>query len=214
MCAVIWIVLIGLLVPTVFQRARIRMPKKNLIIAIFIMAYFLSGNFRDAQWHGRPIHFIIGAFFFTFFIGLDEDLFSRGLVFGLLEKYGIGVAAAIQAIHFGALHFTNYIWGGQSFSYTAAQMLDAAAFGYLCCGLMLLTGSIWVPILFHGLSDFPLQMQTQHDFTVQVTGAPDWGGTILDAAMMASVAAVLIGMKSPWAIERSKKVLSHFGLVE
>ena len=93
-------------------------------------------------------------------------------------------------------------------------MVNAAAFGYLCCGLMLLTGSIWVPILFHGLSDFPLEMQSQSDFTAQVTGSPDWAGTLVDTAVMVAVAAVLVGMSSPRIRERAKSLLGYFGLVE
>jgi membrane protease YdiL (CAAX protease family) len=213
-CALLWLVFMRVLTPGALPRLRIRVNKKRFLITILIIAYFISGSFYQAHWAGSSLLNILSGLMFALFIGLNEDLFSRGLIFGLLEKYGIAMAAALQALHFGLLHFGNYVWGGQSLSYTSAQIVDAAAFGYLCCGLMIFTGSIWVPILFHGLSDFPMQLTSQAAFTAQVTGSPEWAGTLLKAALMVVVGAILIEMHSPKSFAPATAILRKFQLID
>ena len=214
MCALLWLLIIRLFTPSVKSRLTLRMSRKRLIAACIVIAFFVTPNFRGASWAGNSLVNILSALLFALFIGLNEDLFSRGFIYGLLERYGVAVASVIQAIHFGALHFTNYVWGGQSLSYTSAQMVNAAAFGYLCCGLMIFTGSIWVPILLHGLSDFPLELQSQAAFTAQVTGGADWYGTVVEALLMIVVGWLLIyGPRSAWQ-KRLEPVLDWAGLVD
>jgi membrane protease YdiL (CAAX protease family) len=78
------------------------------------------------------------------------------------------------AIHFGLLHLGNIIWGGQSAANTLAQAVSTGAFGFLAVALMIFSGSIWVPILMHGLADFPMQFETGAQYTKIVTGGADW----------------------------------------
>ena len=158
--------------------------------------------------------FILSALVFSLFIGLNEDLLSRGFFFGILEKYGMWTATIISSVQFGLLHLTNFYYGGQSFDYTAGQMVNAGAFGFLCCALMIFTGSIWVPIVFHGLSDFPLMMQSEVAFKAQVTGGADWFGTLVEAGLMIVVALVLITWRRNALGDRALGVLRKFDLVD
>ena len=135
---------------------------------------------------------ILQGLVFALFIGIDEEFFSRGFIYACLEGYGVLVATVISSIHFGLLHLGNIPWGGQSVSYTLAQVLSATAFGYLAVGLMLYTGSIWIPILLHGLSDSPMQFEGAVHYTKIVTGHPDWAGTIGHAVIYVAIGWVLI----------------------
>lgn len=135
---------------------------------------------------------ILQGLVFALFIGIDEEFFSRGFIYASLEGYGVLVASAISSIHFGLLHLGNIAWGGQSVSYTLAQVISASAFGYLALGLMLFTGSIWIPILLHGLSDSPMQFEGAVHYTKIVTGHPDWAGTIGSAVIYVAIGWILI----------------------
>jgi membrane protease YdiL (CAAX protease family) len=196
------------------DRMKARVPWRRLLAAGFVIFFFVSPNFRNATWSGNSLLFILSALLFSLFIGLNEDLLSRGFFYGILEKYGMWTAAIISSVQFGLLHLTNFYYGGQSFDYTAGQMVNAAAFGFLCCALMIFTGSIWVPIVFHGLSDFPLMMQSEVAFKAQVTGGADWYGTVVEALLMLIVGWLLIyGPRSAWQ-KRLEPVLEWAGMID
>lgn len=213
-CALIWVALIWFFTPHVFSRFTVRVPRRRLLIALFVIFFFVSPNFRAAGWHGNSLLFIASALLFAICIGLNEDLLSRGFFFGVLEKYGVWAAAIISSLQFGALHLTNFYYGGQSFDYTAGQMVNAAAFGFLCCALMLFTGSIWAPVLFHGLSDFPLMMQSQVAFRAQVTGGADWLGTLVEGGLMVIVGVILMTATGLWRAGVTKRALRALDLIE
>jgi membrane protease YdiL (CAAX protease family) len=213
-CAVLWIGLIWRFTPQVLDRMKARVPLRRLLGAGFVIFFFVSPNFRNATWHGNSIRFILSALLFSLFIGLNEDLLSRGFFYGILEKYGMWAAAIISSIQFGLLHLTNFYYGGQSFDYTAGQMVNAGAFGFLCCALMIFTGSIWVPIILHGLSDFPLMIQSEEAFKAQVTGGADWLGTFMEAGLMVTVGFALIGWNKNGFGARGATLLRKFDLID
>ena len=213
-CAVLWIGLIRFFAPHALLRLKARVPLPRLVGALCVIGFFVSPNFRNATWSGNSMLFILSALVFSLFIGLNEDLLSRGFFYGILEKCGMWTAVIVASVQFGLLHLTNFYFGGQSFDYTAGQMVNAAAFGFLCCALMIFTGSIWVPIVFHGLSDFPLMMQSEVAFKAQVTGGADWTGTLVEAGLMLVVALVLLRWNSYSLGERSMRLLRKFDLVD
>ncbi len=213
-CAALWVGLIWRFAPHVLVRMKTRVPLRRLLGAGFVIFFFVSPNFRNATWSGNSILFILSALLFSLFIGLNEDLLSRGFFYGILETYGMWTSVIVSSVQFGMLHLTNFYWGGQSFDYTAGQMVNAAAFGFLCCALMIFTGSIWVPIVFHGLSDFPLMMQSEVAFKAQVTGGADWLGTLVEAGLMIVVALVLISSRGLWFASRTQKLLRSMDLID
>ena len=178
--AVLWLAIIWALKPRMFKRLFIVRNPVRFLGGFGIVLFLTLPQLIHTPYKGHSIWQILEGFVFALFIGIDEELFSRGLIFGFLDKYGIPVAAIVSSAHFGLLHLGNAVWGGQSFAYTVGQALDAGAFGYLACGLMLYSGTIWMPILLHGISDFPMQMVTSAQFTHQVTGGFDWIATIAD----------------------------------
>jgi membrane protease YdiL (CAAX protease family) len=213
-CAVLWIGLIRFFAPHALPRLKARVPLPRLVGALCVIGFFVSPNFRNATWTGNSMLFILSALAFSLFIGLNEDLLSRGFFYGILEKYGMWTAVIVSSVQFGLLHLTNFYFGGQSLDYTAGQMVNAAAFGFLCCALMIFTGSIWVPIIFHGLSDFPLMMQSEVAFKAQVTGGADWLGTLVEAGLMIVVALVLISSRGLWFAAQTQKLLRSMDLID
>ena len=56
------------------------------------------------DYRGVGLAQIFESFVFALFIGIDEDLFSRGFAFGVIERYGVWIAAILSSLQFGLLH--------------------------------------------------------------------------------------------------------------
>ena len=105
----------------------------------------------------------------TFLVGIFEEFLFRGIVFRGFEKVrGPVVAFVVSSVLFGAMHYVNWI-GGQSLGTTHIQVLHAGAAGLLYAGLMLKTGTIWVPVLYHGLWDCIVSVNQ----TIAMIAAPE-----------------------------------------
>ena len=166
------------------------------------------------DYRGVGLAQIFESFVFALFIGIDEDLFSRGFAFGVLERYGVWVAAILSSLQFGLLHLGNIVWGGQSAVYTIGQAINAGAFGFLAAALMVYSGTILVPILMHGLCDMPMQFETTAQYTKKVTGNGDWVSVIGDLAIYSAVGWVLIVLSDPSKKERLMHLARKFGLLD
>jgi membrane protease YdiL (CAAX protease family) len=191
--------LIGIyfLCPGVLKRFKFSGDIKRVGISLLIVAYLIG----PALWHtnnrGATIAQVFESFLLALFIGIEEDFFARGYVFGVLERYGVWFAAIVSSVIFGLSHLTNIVWGHQSAAYTLAQAVSAGAFGFLAVGLMLFSGTIWVPILMHGLNDFPMQFDTEIQYAKMVTGGGDWVGVGLEVLIYGLIGWALIHWQAP-----------------
>ena len=210
----VWVLLIRELYPTVLKRFSKNIELNRFKVATFVVGYFGFISLFHSGIFSAPISDLLIGLAFTLSIGIDEDIFSRGLIFGAFEHLGIPAAAFISSLHFGLLHFGNFMWGGQSLDYTFGQMVNAMAFGYLCCGLMVYSGSIYPAIVLHGLSDIPMFMQKQSDFMSQVTGTTDWIPTLIQAVIYFAAGWILISLNRPSIKNRFIGLASKLGLVE
>ena len=206
--ALFWLGVIWALKPRMFKRLFIIRDPLRFLGGFGVVAALTLPQLLHTPYKGHSAWQILEGFVFALFIGIDEELFSRGLIFGFLDKYGVSVAALISSAHFGLLHLGNAIWGGQSFAYTAGQALDAAAFGYLACGLMLFSGTIWIPILLHGIFDFPMQMQSAAVYVHEVTGGTPWAPVIFESFLYGLLGWTLMYL-SRLEKSESKSVLSQ-----
>ncbi len=72
---------------------------------------------------------------------LVEEIVFRGFLFqGLIHRLGFGRAALLSSLIFALIH-----------NYDVPGSLSVGFFGFLCCWLYKVTGSLWTGILFHSL---------------------------------------------------------------
>lgn len=109
---------------------------------------------------------IVSSLVSLLWVGVNEEIYSRGLVQQTLSPLGPFRTALGVAVLFGAGHIQNYLFFGADFQDTLWQMLSATLFGFTCAALRHAVGSIWPMALVHGLDDF---------FQIRSPGsAPDW----------------------------------------
>jgi hypothetical protein len=173
------LVAIRFLFPQSMRKLSFRFNLKSSLIGLGVTLYFTLAPLINSEISNFSAAQIFEGFAFALCIGIDEEIFSRVLIFGALEKCGTLLAVIISSIHFGLLHIANYFWGGQSLSHTIAQMVNASAFGFLMCALMITTGNIWIPVLLHGLNDTPMQFEKAIVTTTGISNGPDWIGTTI-----------------------------------
>jgi membrane protease YdiL (CAAX protease family) len=186
------LLLIRIFSPTSFSRFGFGIARERRLWTTVFFVLLIFPALVNLQLRGNSPLDIFNGFLFALFIGIDEEAFDRGFVFGLLEKNGLWVASIFSSFQFGILHFGNYIWGGQSLSYTCGQVVGAASFGFLCVGLMLYSNVIWIPMLIHGITDFPMQLQSYYSFKTEVAAQADWVGTLVEVFVNIAVGTTLI----------------------
>lgn len=90
----------------------------------------------------------------TMLVGFSEELMLRGAVLqGFRHSVSIWPAVLLTSVAFGAMHSLNVFVTGDLW---AALLQSCAAFlsGIVFIALRLRTGSLWPPIIVHGLWDF------------------------------------------------------------
>lgn len=94
--------------------------------------------------------------------GIFEEFLFRGLILGILlkafehmtKKRQVWSAVVISSVLFGLIHSVNVL--RQPIGDTALQMLFAVGFGLILSVLYLRSGTILLPMLFHGTWDFSI----------------------------------------------------------
>jgi hypothetical protein len=85
------------------------------------------------------------------FVGLNEELWSRGIVLTAMRRLGPYGCASGVAVLFGLQHLINLRWG-QPLDDTAVQIIEAAGFGFALAALRMRGVSIWWLILYHAFA--------------------------------------------------------------
>ena len=212
--SLIWVGVIAIVKPSVLARFKVNRDPKRLLIAVGVGFAYVGGNVIFAPYKGNSVGMIAVGLLFALMIGVNEETFSRGLIFGCFEQYGVWVAAIVSSVHFGLLHFANYLWGGYSLQYNISQIIGAAAFGFMACGLMVYSRTIWLPMLVHGLTDFPMQLVGQSAYVKATTGGADWAGTIFEVLFCTLIGWALLTRNDQRKTRRLREMGVRFGLVE
>jgi membrane protease YdiL (CAAX protease family) len=92
-------------------------------------------------------------------VGLDEELWTLGLLLESLRFRGTTWAVVLSAAFFGLLHGVNVL-SGQPLSTTAVQVFVAFSFGLGLGAVRVRTHSIWPCILVHAAWDFALILRS------------------------------------------------------
>ena len=93
----------------------------------------------------------------TLLVGFSEELLVRGLaVHYLLEDgFSLLLTGIISSVIFGLLHFMNY-FNGQDFKKTSLQVVTTILMGFNFFVILIITGSLLIPIILHFLYDFSI----------------------------------------------------------
>ncbi|MFD6056274.1 CPBP family intramembrane glutamic endopeptidase [Agromyces sp. NPDC060279] len=128
---------------------------------------------------------IVMTFVAGLFIGLSEELVTRGLVVTLMRKAGHAewAVAAVSALFFSLMHSVNALTG-QGVEAVGFTLLYTFAFGILMYLTMRVTGSLVWAIVLHGLTD---------PTTFLATGGVDkTGGAAAESPLLALTAPATI----------------------
>lgn len=92
-------------------------------------------------------------FIFATVVGINEELFFRGLMFKILQTKGVKYAVIASSLLFGIGHAFTALSGSDPF-YVIILIIFAGLFGLVCAEIVVLTKSIIPVIVWHGLHDF------------------------------------------------------------
>jgi membrane protease YdiL (CAAX protease family) len=138
------------------------LPKFRLK-ALFAMALvfpapilqILSSDLEDLSWQK-----LVGGIVFLFAIGFGEEMLSRGFIFGALVKFGQLKAIFFSSLLFGLMHINVYIPGYLGWG-TYSHVMSAFGFGMIMCALMIVTRTIWAPILLHTMANWQILFEKE-----------------------------------------------------
>jgi hypothetical protein len=109
---------------------------------------FLNGFDRSLSLSQVGLLFIFAAV-----VGINEELFFRGLIIKILQTKGLKYAVIISSLLFGIGHAFTALSGSDPL-YVIILIIFAGLFGLICAEIVILTKSIIPVIVWHGLHDF------------------------------------------------------------
>ena len=102
----------------------------------------------------HDIHTIMALAFFTFAIGLSEELYFRGIILSKLGTcFTIKQTVILSSVFFAAVHASQAFSGAGIFM-VALAIINALLFGIVASEIVMLTKSIISVIIWHMLYDF------------------------------------------------------------
>ena len=168
---VIFYVLVYLMGSSSLQYFRLpRWHVKSLIAFGWVMP-MMWVNVTSPDNVSKPLAYAIPGVVFLFFVGFGEEVLSRGLVFGVLSRFGLYRAIFISSLMFGLMHLNLYIGAGWDPWQAYAHVISTTSFGVLSCGLMILTRSIWSSVILHLFFNWNLVFDKDSGKSLS---SPDW----------------------------------------
>lgn len=143
-------------------------------------------------WGSRSLGPALGIAGLALAVGLEEELWTRGLVLETLRWRGTSAAVILSALWFGALHSLNLL-SGQPASATLAQMGFATAFGLALGAVRVRVGSLWLAIALHALYDVGLLLR---DEEVAGLAWTEVGGFLVLAALPLAIFGLVLARAS------------------
>ena len=179
-----------------------------LLAAIGIVALAISNGYMIKQ----PLRFKVAGVISLLFIGFGEELLSRILVFGSLQRFGTRFAVLVSSAMFGLMHLNVYIpeW---SFWAAFSHVASAFSFGIFACALLLATRSYWIVAIFHGLADWTVvfdrkSTSTGEDYSPSIFEGLRWilEGFFMECGIIGLILLWVMRGKWPkWAIRLAIK---------
>jgi len=134
----------------------------KLVIAFVFMINLIVVQIRGEDFSQVASDKWLRGIIFLILVATAEEIFSRGVVFGVLQRYGMAFAVIASSLMFGLMHINSYI--GNFDPWPAYwHVVSAASFGVFACALMVITRSIWMPIVLHTFSNAGLLLSSAED---------------------------------------------------
>lgn len=112
----------------------------------------------------QPLRVKIAGVISLLSIGLGEEMISRVLIFGTLQRFGTRFAVLTSTAIFGLMHINVYLPDWDIWS-AYWHVMTAAGFGLFICALFIATRSYWLVVIFHGLSDWTVVFDKLNTYT-------------------------------------------------
>lgn len=134
----------------------------RFVIAFIFMVNLIVVQIQGEDFSGVTTEKWIRGVIFLIVVAVAEEIFSRGIVFGVLLRHGLRVAVIGSSLMFGLMHINSYV--GNFDAWPAYwHVMSAASFGVFACALMVLTRSIWMPIVLHTISNAGLLLNSAEE---------------------------------------------------
>ena len=145
------------------------------IVLLFNMLHFAGVDYAAAG-AGVVIAWLVAGLF----IGVAEEVLTRGIVVNLLRKAGHReiTVAVISAAFFAALHSGNLLTG-QALLPTLIQLVYTFSFGILMYLSLRVTGNLIWPILLHATTDPSIFLLTSYPTAGAVTSVANLGNPVV-----------------------------------
>jgi membrane protease YdiL (CAAX protease family) len=149
-----------------------RMPvrTKASFISIALAAILVVPPILIGETEERFLGLSALGLLFILSVGFGEEVFSRGFVFGYLERHGQYFGLIWSSVIFGMLHLNRYLGSNWDGWRAYSHVLSASAIGLFMCALMMVTKSIWASIIFHALANWHLAFRGRRESDVEIVG--------------------------------------------
>ena len=149
-----------------------RMPVRTMasLVSIGVAAFIVILPILLSETEERFLGLSALGLLFILAVGFGEEVFSRGFVYGYLERHGQYFGLIWSSVIFGLLHLNRYLvsnWDGWR---AYSHVLSASAIGLFMCALMLAAKSIWTSIIFHALANWQLAFKGRRENNSEVIG--------------------------------------------
>lgn len=134
----------------------------RFVIAFVFMVNLIVVQIQGEDFSGVTKEKWIRGVIFLIVVAVAEEIFSRGIVFGVLLRHGLTVAVIGSSLMFGLMHINSYV-GNFDVWPAYWHVMSAASFGVFACALMVLTRSIWMPIVLHTFSNAGLLLNSAEE---------------------------------------------------
>lgn len=132
-------------------------------------------------WADRAVSLVVVFLVGSLLVGIGEELYFRGIFrTAVLGHHGELAALLLTSLAFGLAHTVKFITEGLPVAATALDVAFLAMNGALFYGALRATGTLWVPVVLHGLGDFGRFMQQGGE---EDTSAQTFGSNAADAIM-------------------------------
>jgi membrane protease YdiL (CAAX protease family) len=133
-----------------------RLPEFNArsITAMTVVAVIVAPQFLAGQNEVKPWSVAIPGVIFLIGIAFGEEMFARGLCFGMLRKYGQRNAIIFSSVIFGLLHLNLYTGKSWELWTAYSHVISTGIFGVIAAQVMIMTRSIWVSVILHTFANW------------------------------------------------------------